>query len=337
MVDAVDSKSTSSNRVLVRVQSSARCNMKPLISVLLCSTLNPQRKQSLHKALQSVVDQTYPHIELLIVHNGSDRSLKQILPTVPIVSRYYYLEQKNLGAARAFGVQVASGEYIAYLDDDDVLEPNKLEAQLNFLQKHALDFVACNAVLEGDTPRLLVDDKQGKFTYKKAFATPFWEKTTEGMILKRSSTLLDVLSFPSQPSGWLVKASLLQTYPCKTVFYGEDWDQLMALGHHGISFGFLNEPLIKVTFDGLNMSLTHFEKKFESIKQLRLFWLSQSKDFQTIKKLKKELAHTLRAYGLACAETKDFKKAQALYQESLKYHLSFVSLKQFFKTLIQKK
>ncbi len=84
----------------------------------------------LEATLASVFAQTYPEIELIVVDDGStDRSL-EILDALG--DRVVVVRQQNRGpaAARNLGVQKAKGKWIAFLDADDIWEPEKIQRQL---------------------------------------------------------------------------------------------------------------------------------------------------------------------------------------------------------------
>lgn len=83
-------------------------------------------------ALDSVLAQTYPHYEIVVVNDGSPDSelLDQLIK--PYVDRIIYLVQENRGssAARNAAIKVARGEYLAILDSDDYWHPEYLASQL---------------------------------------------------------------------------------------------------------------------------------------------------------------------------------------------------------------
>lgn len=112
----------------------------PLVSVV-AIFLNAER--FLEEAVQSVLAQTYPHWELLLVDDGSsDRSsaiARSHAEREP--HRVRYLEHpghrnQGMSASRELGLQHARGEYLALLDSDDVWLPEKLERQVTILETH---------------------------------------------------------------------------------------------------------------------------------------------------------------------------------------------------------
>src|SRR5438270_6004732 len=89
------------------------------------------------QAIQSVLDQSYRAIELIVVDDGSTDNTAQVIATIdaPILT---YIHQANRGvaAARNAGACAATGEYLIFLDQDDLLLPTCLEVYAEFLQSH---------------------------------------------------------------------------------------------------------------------------------------------------------------------------------------------------------
>ena len=99
----------------------------PLVSVVI-PTFNGAR--FLAQTIESVLAQTYPRLEVLVVDDGSTDETPAIAASY--APRVSYLHQANAGtaAARNTGITQASGAFIALLDHDDLWEPRKLERQL---------------------------------------------------------------------------------------------------------------------------------------------------------------------------------------------------------------
>lgn len=129
---------------------------RPLVSVVI-PTYN--RTQQTIAAIECVLAQTYPSIEVIVVDDGStngsgevvERFINQIAGSSRRVS---FLKQPNQGAsiARNTGIAAAQGEYIAFLDSDDTWVPEKLEWQLKALEQFKDECCACV------TDARLVDD-----------------------------------------------------------------------------------------------------------------------------------------------------------------------------------
>jgi glycosyltransferase involved in cell wall biosynthesis len=109
--------------------------MTPKISVVL-TTYNGSSRGYLSSAIESVLNQSYQNFELLIIDDGSTDNTKKrcsfYLENDRI--RYIYQENSGLAAARNTGIRASSGEFLCFLDDDDVWKPEKLQKQLEFIQ-----------------------------------------------------------------------------------------------------------------------------------------------------------------------------------------------------------
>lgn len=117
--------------------------MNPLISIITpCYNASPFITQT----IESVLSQTYPYWEMLIVDDCStDRSAEIIQTYVERDTRIRYLRTENPSGSpslpRNIGLQQAQGEYIAFLDSDDAWFPNKLEEQVAFMEAYSYNFV----------------------------------------------------------------------------------------------------------------------------------------------------------------------------------------------------
>ena len=95
----------------------------------------------LAEAINSVLEQDYRPLEITVVDDGSTDSTAEIARSFEEV---HYMYQTNQGHAAAMnlGVKTAVGEFLAFLDADDLWEPNKLELQVGYLVEHpAVDYV----------------------------------------------------------------------------------------------------------------------------------------------------------------------------------------------------
>lgn len=102
------------------------------------------RKKSIVCAVESVLNQTYKDIEVIVVDDGSLDNTKEVLDAVKD-KRLRYVYQENAGAcvARNHGIELARGEHIAFQDSDDIWLPQKLEKQLDIIERYDADIVFC--------------------------------------------------------------------------------------------------------------------------------------------------------------------------------------------------
>ena len=110
------------------------------ISELLVTVIIPtfNRKKYLFEAVNSVCNQSYKNIEIIIVDDGSTDGSRDAVKTIKD-KRINYIWQKNSGLpakARNVGIKLSKGEFIAFLDSDDLWLPDKLKLQLAFMGNH---------------------------------------------------------------------------------------------------------------------------------------------------------------------------------------------------------
>src|ERR1700674_2946625 len=98
--------------------------MSKLVSVVI-PTYN--YRQFVVEAVESVLAQTYRPIELIVVDDGSTDGTRAELERFEGQIRYMFQENRGLPAARNRGIRAAAGEYVAFLDADDVWAPTKIE------------------------------------------------------------------------------------------------------------------------------------------------------------------------------------------------------------------
>lgn len=132
---------------------------RPLVSVIL-ATFN--RPDTLVEALESILAQTYRNFEIIVVNDGG-QDVSNVIQKLNISENILYLQHKiNKGpsAARNTGIRAAKGEYIAYLDDDDIYYRDHLEAIVEFLEARNYKFAY------SDCCRITLINKNGKMVEK---------------------------------------------------------------------------------------------------------------------------------------------------------------------------
>ncbi len=128
-------------------------NSHVMVSVII-PTYN--RKDDLSKAIRSVQKQTERNIEILVCDDGStDGTKESVDEIIKKDARVRYFDCGHNGRPaipRNVGIENSKGEWLAFLDDDDVWNPTKLEAQLFLMNKYDVKGSCTNAYFyEGDT------------------------------------------------------------------------------------------------------------------------------------------------------------------------------------------
>jgi glycosyltransferase involved in cell wall biosynthesis len=110
----------------------------PLVTVI---TAAYNSEAHLHEALESAFAQDYEPFEVIVVDDGSTDRTAEIAQSFPV--RYLWQENTGAAGARNLALAQASGEFVTFLDADDVLPPNKITLQA----QHLLDHPAVGCVL----------------------------------------------------------------------------------------------------------------------------------------------------------------------------------------------
>ncbi len=103
------------------------------------------REKTIERCIDSVLSQTYPVDEIIVVDDGStDDTVKRVENINNGIIRILEQNHKGAQAARNLGIKAAKGDYIAFLDSDDEWLPNKLEVQVPYLRGRKDIVVYCD-------------------------------------------------------------------------------------------------------------------------------------------------------------------------------------------------
>ena len=133
----------------------------------------------LGKCLNSVFNQTLQDLEIILVENAStDRSLELCHEFAATDSRIKVIHSDigDLSSARNLGLDLATSEYVAFVDSDDTIEPEMYETLYNFSEANNLDLVYCNHVQ-------IFDDAPSKYTFRES--GDFLVLTPKRMLIKQ--------------------------------------------------------------------------------------------------------------------------------------------------------
>jgi glycosyltransferase involved in cell wall biosynthesis len=107
------------------------------------------------EAVRSVLDQTWKDCEVIIVDDGSTDDTAQVVAELGDCVRYIKTENRGVSAARNRGVTEARGEWLAFLDSDDLWHPKKIDRQMDALLESDANVCFCMSV---DDEGLALDD-----------------------------------------------------------------------------------------------------------------------------------------------------------------------------------
>lgn len=121
-----------------------------------------RREASLKIALESLINQTYESTEIIVVDDNANskwnKKVEDIINEINLLHSIVYIKNEiNKGSAetRNIGIKVASGEYITFLDDDDIYLPNKIKNQVGHMIENNSDYSITNLDLYDESGRLI--------------------------------------------------------------------------------------------------------------------------------------------------------------------------------------
>lgn len=170
---------------------------KPLVSVVVPTYY---RNEWIPKAIESVFDQTYEPVEVIVVDDSGERYAETVAREYDIT---YIAHEQNRGGnpARNTGIEAAEGEYIQLLDDDDRLEPTKIEKQVALFESNpAVGVVYCG--LQQENGNLVYPDERNRGdVLEQALRISALHPCQTGTMLFRGDLLRELYPLKSREAG----------------------------------------------------------------------------------------------------------------------------------------
>jgi len=179
------------------------------------------------ETLNSVLSQTIPVDEIIVVNDGCGKSTENYLANFPDLTVLNLPQNQGPSIARNTGIKAAKNDWIAFLDADDIWESNKIELQIDFLKKNP-QFSACHTGVE-------TFDNKGKIN---RFTDKPFDLIIEDLLVSSHVT----------PPSLLIKKSTLAcvNFFDHTIKCSEDHDLSMRIVLAGHKIGFLDKALTRV-------------------------------------------------------------------------------------------
>ena len=176
--------------------------MGPLVSVVI-PVFNGER--FLREAVQSVFDQDYAPLEIIIVDDGSTDGTATVAKSLPETVRYLHQTNRGPAAARNRGIEHARGDLIAFTDADDLWPAHKLELQLPYLNSDArIDIVL------GRIQQVLLSETVAGQTQSQELADPAFSVNLGSAVIRKSLFervgLFDETMRYSEDFDWFMRA-----------------------------------------------------------------------------------------------------------------------------------
>jgi hypothetical protein len=189
------------------------------------------RVSYLCQAIESALEQGYDNLEVIVVDDGSTDGTRMALAAYEGRIRLIYQEHQGVSAARNTAIAASCGEYVAFLDSDDVWLPGKLVCQMEFLVAHPEVGMVASHAMAIDLRGHPVSD------------TPLFPSQKEGWV----SLETNVLRSPLPVDTLIVRRSCLpKPLPfTRGVGFGEDWEMCLRVGAR-YPIWFIAKPLAGV-------------------------------------------------------------------------------------------
>ena len=182
------------------------------------------------ETLYSVINQSYNDIEIICVDNGStDKTVQIVNSFISENKNIVLLHQpvKGAPAARNMGLQMSKGKYVQFLDSDDIITPDKLEKQINFLLKSDVDVVVSDRVVYDESMNQLISYHTFADIESDPLATSISKIIITGNPLYLRSVIIEAGSWD------------------ETLDSAQDWELHIRLALKRAKFGYLKGYFLK--------------------------------------------------------------------------------------------
>ncbi len=215
----------------------------------------------LKTTIESVLAQITPPLEIIIIDDGSTDHTRLVCARFGDAIRYRAVENGGQQRARNIGTALAQGEWIAFLDHDDLWHPDYLTELREFHDRHTFDLVFCNSrtLREQETGSVMRDSTR----FMELAPAGYWrgmavETTDRWSVLERYDYARFLAFHPVQPSVLTIRAELYHRLggfnPLMRGSSAEDFEfELRAI--RSARVGLIWRPLVTVTRHAGNASV----------------------------------------------------------------------------------
>lgn len=255
------------NKGRKRFNNGERQMEKPKVSIII-PVYNVEKY--LDRCIQSILNQTYKDLEVILVDDGSPDSCPQICDTFETKYeniRVVHKENGGLSSARLAGFKLAKGEYILFIDSDDYISKHMVEKLVSAIESKQADLAMCSYNIEhnGKKQEILLpyscDTISGKTDIQNQYILPLIGNSRQG------------INIPGFLCIRLFRKSLIREdfFGSERIYYKEDHVFDLLYADYINKIALVNEPLYFYCFNDQSLSNSYRKDKWGMYKNLYKF------------------------------------------------------------------
>ncbi|MBU4535300.1 MAG: glycosyltransferase [Euryarchaeota archaeon] len=171
----------------------------------------------LEECLESLLNQTYPHCEVVVIYVKGDKKAGKIIAKFqgyPSLLPVKIKKNEGISSTRNLGIKISSGDYVAFCDDDDFFYPEKIEKQIKVLEEPGVGLTYCDFQVVNTKSELLTEASVPEWDFDKWLKDTYIGLSTimvEKEILEKAGLFNEEL-FASEDFELLLRLSTLTTF-----------------------------------------------------------------------------------------------------------------------------
>ena len=273
----------------------------------------------LPETIANVLEQTYTDFEVIVVNDGSTDNIKEWITQISD-RRVKLVSQVNLGlaGARNTGIRESQGEYLAFLDADDLWESSKLAKQVQVLDSHpeaGLVYTWISYIDEGgkSTGRVVKPELEGNV----------WQELTKGNLVECGSVAM-------VRRQCFEKCGL---FDCNLGSFVEDWDMWLRIART-YPFKVIKEPLTyyRQVTTSASRNWSAMAKSYQLV--IEKAFAGASWDELSLRNRSYGTANLVLAWKAIQSQAKDFQKASYFRTQALKHNPRIFFSKEYLRLSI---
>lgn len=220
---------------------------------------------TIKRCLNSILNQTYKNIEIIIVNDGSTDNVKEILESYND-SRIVIFNNNNYGVsyARNYGIQNSTGKYIMFVDGDDTLDKNCIEEAMNISSKYNADIV-CGEFNKVEKKHNKVSNKNNKVDNLNVMEIKDIDNLLHCMITNSNYRNINTEIF-GYVCGKLYKRNIIKTKFNECIRYREDYIFNLNNFSNAKNIVFMQKKIYNYYINNNTASFKYFPNYYNEIK-----------------------------------------------------------------------